>query len=321
MLSLIIVIVGFQIISCLTINTKQECSICELDNQFNAQTNYTCYTIGLSELTICTCPDGQYLMNTRCRYCDRPNICGSGEDILCKETPTANPPGYICFCPNNQFTFNQPCSAIPTTTTQRPTTSTSFTEISSDKLGSAIGNIQVTSNSQVAERGHTAQYGNGASVRGTILRTVGIHRIRIQIERMYLNRELFIGIQSISGDSISCPGYNFDNIGFTNCATTRASGWFGNNKIAVFGQHYNSGVSSNQYYNETYEQFYITNDIITLIINCEDATLTLQNDRTGKEYRMSVDHGTYSYGKLPWILYINLFYPGDKIRLLSSENI
>lgn len=57
--------------TCRRLPPLTECSVCELDNQFNAQSNYTCFLMGLNDLTICTCPDGQYTMNVRCRECAR----------------------------------------------------------------------------------------------------------------------------------------------------------------------------------------------------------------------------------------------------------
>jgi hypothetical protein len=64
----------------------------------------------------------------------------------------------------------------------------------------------------------------------------------------------------------------------------------------------------------------MTNDVITLTMNCEGGTLTLKNERTNKEYHMFIDDHQNAFGRLPWKLYINLYYPGDKIRLLPLED-
>ena len=189
--------------------------------------------------------------------------------------------------------------------------------MSRDNLTTTRNIILITEEAQVAERAHTAYYLNGAAIRGSVMRAVGVHYIRIRVERMFMNRELFIGIQGYLDTSL-CSSHPFDNIDTSGCGTVRASGWFGNNSIAIFGKRYSSSNPTSTYLTGTYEQFYTTNDIVLLTINCEDATLTLKNERTEKEYRMSVDHGQNHYGKLPWMLHVNLFYPGDKVRLLPS---
>ncbi|CAF3345621.1 unnamed protein product [Rotaria socialis] len=304
-------------------NMNLDCAICALDDIFNPQTNYTCFNMGLSGMTICTCPDGQYTVNTRCRLCDRPNLCGSGNNTYCSENPIGRPSGYTCFCPNNQFTYNKPCSDLPTTT-QKTTTTTTTRPILTlhDSLGRVQGYIHLTENAQVAERDHMSSFYKGAAVRGSKPRSVGIYRVRFLIERMYLNRKLFIGVQS---STVSQCTYNmgYEDIyeSTANCYYTPATGWFGNNSIAMHGRGYDSSTSAGPDYTGNYEQYYITNDIVTLIINCEEATLTLKNERTNKEYQMFInDHKSY-YSRLPWIIYINLYYPGDKIRLLPLEDL
>ncbi|CAM4838480.1 unnamed protein product [Rotaria magnacalcarata] len=286
--------------------------------------------MGLSGMTICTCPDGQYTVNSRCRFCDRPNICGSAVNTPCSENPSTSPRGYACFCPNNQFIFNKPCSDL-TTTTPKLTTTTSKGPIltPNDYLSSMITIINVTENGTVAERNHNASYGPGASAGGATLRSVGIHRVRFHIERMYLNRQLFIGVYSPNArNSSDTCHYNYQNeIGidsitsgwYRNCRTP-ASGWFGNDTIAVRGtQYYNSNPAGSAY-TGGYEQYYMTNDVITLTMNCEEGTLTLKNERTNKEYHMFIDDLHNPLAQLPWKLYINLYYPGDKIRLLPLED-
>ncbi|CAF1419671.1 unnamed protein product [Adineta steineri] len=132
--------------------------------------------MGLSGMIFCTCPDGQYTVNARCRLCDRPNICGAGYGAYCFEDPTTNPSGYTCFCPNNQFTVNKPCSDItttlpvttttpPVTTTTPPVTTTTQATLPtvSDSFGRINGPIIITENMQVAERDQTAISGNGAA--------------------------------------------------------------------------------------------------------------------------------------------------------------
>lgn len=175
----------------------------------------------------------------------------------------------------------------------------------------------MTENFKVAERNHTSSYGFGASVRGVTLKAVGIHRIRLRIERMYTNRQLFIGILS---STVPTCLTSYDEVipiysSSSTCSRAPASGWFGNNSIAVHGTSYSSTTPTTAY-TGSYEQYYITNDIITLTINCEEATLTLKNERTNNEYQIFIDDRNAHYSRLPWLLYINLYYPGDKIRLL-----
>ena len=184
-------------------------------------------------------------------------------------------------------------------------------------------------NGTVAERNHTAAYGDGAAARGEILRSVGIHQVRFRIDRMYLNRKLFIGVYSpnyLLKPHPDCIGDMYQNeifyirsifggMGKKTCGIP-ASGWFGNDSIAIHGTTYDSNQQAGSEYTDNYEQYYITNDVVTLTMNCEEGKLTLKNERTNKEYHMFIDPVHSNLGKLPWRLYINLYYPGDKIRFL-----
>ncbi|CAF0841861.1 unnamed protein product [Didymodactylos carnosus] len=262
----------------------------------------------------------------------RSHTCGSSDNTYCSENPTGNPPGYACFCPDNQFTFNKPCSEL-TTTTKKMTTTTSNGPIltPNDYLSPIKAIINVTENGTVVERNQDATYGPGAGARGAILRSVGIHRVRFRIERMYLSRRLFIGVYSPHAlthplfPSQTCRYADYDEIaalhydGGWKCYT-QASGWFANDSIAVRGNTYDHSNPAGPTYTSNYEQYYMTNDVITLTMNCEEGTLTLKNERTNKEYHMFIDDVQNDVGRLPWKLYINLYYPGDKIRLLSSED-
>jgi hypothetical protein len=188
----------------------------------------------------------------------------------------------------------------------------------------------VTENGTVAERNHNASYGPGAGARGATLRSVGIHRVRFLIERMYLNRRLFVGVYSPNSlypiNACYIANYNeiaverYSSAGSGMFCYTPASGWFGNDSIAVRGSTYDRSKPAAPAYTSNYEQYYMTNDVITLTMNCEGGTLTLKNERTNKEYHMFIDDHQNAFGRLPWKLYINLYYPGDKIRLLPLED-
>ena len=186
----------------------------------------------------------------------------------------------------------------------------------------------MTENETVAERDHNGSYGPGAGARGATLRSVGIYRVRFRIERMYLNRKLFIGVYSPNAPPppsfCAIPNYNEVAVSSYHSLNwycyTPASGWFGNDLLAVRGNTYSSSNQAGSSYTSDYEQYYMTNDIITLTMNCEEATLTLKNERTNKEYHMFIDDVHNDLGRLPWKLYINLYYPGDKIRLLPLED-
>ncbi|CAF1625636.1 unnamed protein product [Rotaria magnacalcarata] len=100
-----------------------------------------------------------------------------------------------------------------------------------------------------------------------------------------------------------------------------ATGWLGNNSSAMHGIKDGSFNSAGPDYTGNYEQCYITNDIVTLTVNCEEATLTLKNERTNKQYQMFINDHQNCNSRLPWIIYINLYYPGDKIRFLPFEDL
>ncbi|CAF4202588.1 unnamed protein product, partial [Rotaria sordida] len=98
--------------------------------------------------------------------CDRQNICGVIDNVHCSETPSPTSYGYVCFCPNNQFIANKPCSDL-TTTTQTSTIGTTTRPVvtTPEKLGNVTGKIAVLDGGKSAERLHTAVYRDGAAVR------------------------------------------------------------------------------------------------------------------------------------------------------------
>ncbi|CAF3917331.1 unnamed protein product [Rotaria sp. Silwood1] len=174
-----------------------------------------------------------------------------------------------------------------------------------------------------------ASYGPGAGATGATLRAVGIHQVRFRIERMYLNRKLFIGVYSPNAQNAllslyKCRAFIYDEIAMPTYSQaecyTLASGWFGNDSIAVRGVIYDSSNPTVSEYTSNYEQYYMTNDVVTLTMNCEEGTLTLKNERTNKEYHLFIDDVNTAWAQLPWQLYINLYYPGDKIKLLPLED-
>lgn len=186
--------------------------------------------------------------------------------------------------------------------------------------------MNLTENGKVIERIHTEAFGNGAAVKGKTLRAVGIHQARFRIERMFMNKQLFIGIKWFQ---VEHCGMRYDDVatvqrdyynGRTICGRTPASGWFGNNSIGMYGNIYDGTKPAPSGYDSAYEQYYTTNDVVTLTINCEEATLILKNERTQKEYRMVLDVFKNLDSRLPWILYVNLYYPGDKLRLLPPSD-
>lgn len=162
-----------------------------------------------------------------------------------------------------------------------------------DKFEKVHGNIRILENGFIAEHDETAGH---AEVRGFTKYSTGTHRIRLKIEKMTNNHWMFWGI--ISQNTV------MQNNSY--CSIS-ANGW-----AKVSKQVYLNGKCRDGYNN--YQGDIVANDTLDLILNCDDQTIELENERTKDKYSIPID---LSGCPFPWQLHINLHGNNDRIRILT----
>ncbi|CAF4904579.1 unnamed protein product [Rotaria sp. Silwood1] len=122
-------------------NAASDCSVCELNEYYNATNGYMCFHISNGQVA-CTCPDQRYTLDQPCRICERKNICGDDPNNLCAElSPTSftdnndSTAHFACFCTDTSFYIGEPCPSIPTT----PITTTTLSVPISSTIVTTIG--------------------------------------------------------------------------------------------------------------------------------------------------------------------------------------
>ncbi|CAF1297945.1 unnamed protein product [Didymodactylos carnosus] len=168
---------------------------------------------------------------------------------------------------------------------------------SAEKFDQVCGYIQVEDNRRLAV--HYGLNARDASVYGKRLYSNGSHNIRLKIETMQDNYWLFLGI-------ISASSSLRENV----YTTKSAYGWGGTNESSKFV--YLEGIENNgtQY---GYDGDIRKNDILEIVLNCDQQTIDLFNIRTNKKYEITVDIHRCPF---PWKLAISLYYSGDSVRLI-----
>jgi hypothetical protein len=156
-----------------------------------------------------------------------------------------------------------------------------------------LGNVQLEDNNQVAVHDQSDSY---ATVRGKGEYLYGQHRLRLKIEEYHSSKWIFVGITSAE-------------ILITDNATNSPSiyGWVGPNQVYLNGV-YNCGYGG-------YRSDAQKNDILELLIDCDEHKIRLTNERTNSSYELDIDLIKCPF---PWQLNVILYFAGDRIRLLPS---
>ncbi len=162
-----------------------------------------------------------------------------------------------------------------------------------DAFGMTFGNVQLEDNNQVSVHDQSDSY---ATVRGKGEYLYGQHRLRLKIEEYHSSKWIFVGITSAE-------------ILITDNATNSPSiyGWVGPNQVYLNGV-YNCGYGG-------YRSDAQKNDILELLIDCDEHKIRLTNERTNSSYELDVDLIKCPF---PWQLNLILYFAGDRIRLLPS---
>jgi hypothetical protein len=141
---------------------------------------------------------------------------------------------------------------------------------------------------------HDTSY-NYTEIRGKNEYTSGHHRIRLLIEQS-ADSWTFLGI-----NSKSTP------LKKQSCNAKSAYGWTNNNYIWLRGECLpNTSASRIQMK---------TNDVISLIFNCDKRKISMINERTNAKHELDVniDHCPF-----PWQLHLNLYEANSCVRILSA---
>ncbi|CAF1581907.1 unnamed protein product [Rotaria magnacalcarata] len=124
--------------------------------------------------------------------------------------------------------------------------------------------------------------------------SIGKHRFRFKIEHTSTHKWNLIGIVSKT-TPLQATAYN----------TLTSFGWIANNFVCLNGKLF---ANHNGYKSDVDK-----NDIIELLIDCNQQTIRLTNERTHNTHELTVDIALCPF---PWQIQLSLYYSKDRIRLL-----
>jgi hypothetical protein len=156
-----------------------------------------------------------------------------------------------------------------------------------------LGNIRLEDNKQVIVHGESNSY---ATVRGKGEYFYGQHRLRLQIQECFSSKWIFIGI--ISKDVI---------ITENSSVSPSVYGWAEPNQVYINGV-YNQNLKN-------YRSEVQKNDILELLIDCDERKIHLTNERTHSSDELDINLNKCPF---PWQLNVIMYFAGDRIRFLST---
>jgi hypothetical protein len=160
-----------------------------------------------------------------------------------------------------------------------------------------LGNILITNDRTVIIHNHTNRY---ASVSGHREYSSGEHRLRFKIENLSARKWIFLGIKSKNAPAQTSLSGGKTGYGFSGADNVWRDGSF------------TTGLDG-------YRSDFEINDIIELIINCDQQKIRLVNERTRRIHVLEVNIDKCPF---PWKLMVGLFYSsGERIRILSSTQV
>lgn len=152
--------------------------------------------------------------------------------------------------------------------------------------------VRILENGCVAENGIAGHH----EIRGSIKYSTGIHKIRLRIEKMAHNHWMFLGIISQNTDRQN-----------NSYSSTSANGWSNSPS-----KGYLAGKCNNKY--NSSKGNISENDILNLILNCDDRIIELENECTKEKYSIPIDLDSCPF---PWKLHVNFYNQNDRIRILE----
>jgi hypothetical protein len=160
-----------------------------------------------------------------------------------------------------------------------------------ETFGRSIEGIQIEDNGKVIVK---KQANRHAGIRGSGEYVSGQYRFRFKIEEYSTNKLIFIGILS--------KGVAMEPISFK---SQSSYGWAGLNRVYRDGTHHD-GFNG-------YKSDIEKNDIVELLVDCDQRMIRLTNERTQSVYELQIDTNKCPF---PWQLNFNLYYLNDRIRIL-----
>ncbi|CAF3273480.1 unnamed protein product [Rotaria socialis] len=152
--------------------------------------------------------------------------------------------------------------------------------------------IQIEQNGQVATCDSSV---NHREIRGRNRYSSGVHKIRLYIEQAE-QFWMFLGITSEPTP-----------LRHLFCSAPCTYGWSNDNNIWTNGQKCRN--SSNNIIEMK------KNDIVSLILDCNNRTMVMINERTNRKYELSVNTANCPF---PWQLYLNLNEANSCVRILPT---
>lgn len=158
---------------------------------------------------------------------------------------------------------------------------------------------EMTTGARIEDNGRVTVkdgYSSHATVRGISQYSSGQHRIRLRLEQYSAHKWVLIGIVS---NSVGIQAGSY--------MTPSFFGWGGRNQVYYDGKNHQG---SDGFVND-----FEPNDVIELLIDCNQETIRLGNERTRSMHVVSVPARRCAF---PWRLQIGMYHPNDRIRLLDN---
>ncbi|CAF0980081.1 unnamed protein product [Adineta ricciae] len=152
-------------------------------------------------------------------------------------------------------------------------------------------------NGKIEENGYVVTKDNLSGhieVRGKNEYTTGSYTLRFQVDYLIPNGWIFFGIIS-----------NFTPMKNESFASSTTYGWSNRH------QTYTAGNLNNPSTLEVLE-----GDVIVLLINCDEQTIEMTNERLNRTQKLPIDTQKCLF---PWQLHLNLHAPNTKVRILFSS--
>jgi hypothetical protein len=162
----------------------------------------------------------------------------------------------------------------------------------SDEFEPVYTNSSIQENGQLVVKDDSLTY---TEIRGKNEYQIGSHNIRFRIEQLVQSGWIAFGIISKSEPS-----------GNKSYTLPSSYGWSNKNQIYIGGQ-----VTRE----ETIE--IIQNDIVELLIDCDQQKIELKNERSDRTIELSVDINKCAF---PWQYYINLHAANTRVRILNPSD-
>jgi hypothetical protein len=154
------------------------------------------------------------------------------------------------------------------------------------------GNAEIKENGRIVVKN---DLGGHTQIRGKREYNTGRHKLCFRIEQLTQNRWIFFGIITKS-DGMQNNSYGLPS----------AYGWATHSQVYVNGR--NIGGQGLEV---------VQNDIIILLLDCDQRKIELKNERSNRTIEMPVDINKCPF---PWQFHLNLHAANTRVRILNSSD-